>query len=100
MVLAQIDPATSIQQAFEVSPLVGFLVTMNVVFIVGIIALYKDRNKIVDLNMSMARDSIKAITIVTESQNGISLLSKESLTEVRELKEAIIRSSCKYEKSS
>ena len=93
-----LDGSEAIERAFEVSPLVGFLVTMLVVCIIAIIALYRDRNKVVELNMDMTRDSVKALTIVTESQTGIATMSKESIDEIRKLREAIIKNSCKYEK--
>lgn len=93
-----LDGTETIERAFDVSPLVGFLVTMLVVCITAIVALYRDRNKVVELNMDMTKDSVKALTIVTESNHGIASMSKESVDEIRKLREAIIKSSCKYEK--
>lgn len=90
------DSVELIKQGFEISDLVGYLVVLNVLFVGCIIWLYKDRNKAVDLYIEIAKDSIKAVTIVTESQNAISSLSSESLQEVRMLKESVIKNSCKY----
>lgn len=104
MVFTQIIESTeaaakAIDKAFEVSPLVGFLVSMIIILIIAVIALYRDRNKVVELNMDMTKDSVKALTIVTESNHNITSMSKESVDEIRRLREAIIKSGCKYEKS-
>lgn len=93
-----VDGSDIINRGFEYSILVGFLTTVCVILIIAVIALYKDRNKIIVLNTDMTRDSIKALTIVTENQNEISGMSKESMAEIRRLREAIIKNSCKYEK--
>jgi hypothetical protein len=86
------NAAEAIQKGFEVSPLVGFLVSSIVLLIAAVIALYKDRNKTISNNLEIAKAGLTALDKVADLKD----LSKEQTREIRELRMTIVENKCGY----
>ncbi len=86
------NAAEAIEKGFEISSLVGFMVSAIVLLVAALVVLYKDRNKAIANNLEIAQAGLTALDKVADLKD----LSKDQTKEIRELRMTIIEKKCGY----